>query len=94
MPVCWYGQHEAGWIAYHDVLERLDLARYEGEAAGHLDDWATLTRSCGWWWPGEQVCVVVERPESVHRGQVRYRDGFTVTATGVQSMPGTARSGA
>jgi hypothetical protein len=51
----------------------------------------TLARSCGWWWPGEDVCVVVDRPElagteplpgtwheevRLRRGGVRYRDGW------------------
>ncbi|MEE3920475.1 hypothetical protein V2I01_26435 [Micromonospora sp. BRA006-A] len=28
VPVCWYGQQDASWIAYYDVLRRLGLARY------------------------------------------------------------------
>ena len=40
---------------------------------------AELARSCGWWWPGEDVCVVVERPASVHTGRsITYRDGWRV----------------
>jgi hypothetical protein len=50
-----------------------------------------LTRSCGWWWPGEEVYVVVERPEilctepvpgtwhdeiRVQPGGMTYRDGW------------------
>jgi len=62
VPVCWYGQQDAFWIAYYDTLRRLDLARYPAALAEHLDDWATLARSCGWWWPGEDVCVLVQRP--------------------------------
>jgi hypothetical protein len=91
VPVCWYGQQDAAWVAHFDVLERLGLARYSGDAARHLEDWATLVRSCGWWWPGEHTCVVVERPETVHSERVpgawhdevrlrpagvRYRDGW------------------
>jgi hypothetical protein len=90
-PVCWYGQQDASWVAYYDVLNRLGLAQYGPTEIGHLDEWAALVRSCGWWWPGEEVCVVVERPQAVHtepvpgtwhdevrlqhRG-VRYRDGW------------------
>ena len=91
VPVCWYGQQDASWIAYYDTLHRLGLARYGPDDADHLGDWATLTRSCGWWWPGEDVCVVVDRPETVRtepvpdgcHGEVRlrpdgvgYRDGW------------------
>lgn len=91
VPVCWYGQQDAAWVAYYDTLRRLGLASYGPDALDHLGDWAALARSCGWWWPGEDVCVVVERPELVltepvpgarhdevrlRRGGVRYRDGW------------------
>ncbi|QLQ34921.1 DUF6745 domain-containing protein [Micromonospora robiginosa] len=95
VPVCWYGQQDAFWIAYYDVLRRLGLARYRPDEADQLDTWADLARSCGWWWPGEDVCVVVDRPaavrtegvrDAVHeqirlRG-VRYRDGWQPPLSG------------
>jgi hypothetical protein len=65
LPVCWYGQQDASWIAHHDVLRRLGVARPSPRDAGHLDDWAALARATGWWWPGEQVCVMVERPARI-----------------------------
>ena len=65
LPVCWYGQQDASWVAYYDVLHRLGLARYGPDETVHLADWAALVRSCGWWWPDEEVCVVVERPDTV-----------------------------
>ncbi|MEV4481498.1 DUF6745 domain-containing protein [Micromonospora coxensis] len=91
IPVCWYGQQDASWIAYYDLLHRLDLARYGPDETEHLHTWADLARSCGWWWPGEDVCVVVDRPQTVHTEPVsgtphdqirlqpdglRYRDGW------------------
>jgi hypothetical protein len=78
VPVCWYGQQDASWVAYYLALRRLGLARYGSDESGHLDHWATLARSCGWWWPGERVCVVVERPETVLPEKIRYRDGWQV----------------
>ncbi|MBF6327009.1 DUF6745 domain-containing protein [Nocardia transvalensis] len=27
--------------------------------------WATVTRTCGPWWPGERICVISERPQIV-----------------------------
>jgi hypothetical protein len=66
LPVAWYGQQESYWIAYYDVLRRLGLARYRPADNDHLDDWAALARSCGWWWPGEDMCVIVERPAAIH----------------------------
>jgi hypothetical protein len=77
LPVCWYGQHDAAWIAYYDVMRRLGLAWYPAVDSEHLADWAALARSGGWWWPGEEVCVVVERPAVVRTGPlIRYRDGW------------------
>jgi len=91
LPVCWYGQQEASWIAYYDVLHRLGLARYQPDDLDRLGHWAALARSCGWWWPGEDVCVVVDRPELARTEPVpgtwhgelrlrpdglRYRDGW------------------
>ena len=64
-PVCWYGQQDAAWIGYYDALHRLGLAGYGLGETAHLDDWAAVARSCGWWWPGEEVCVVVERPATL-----------------------------
>lgn len=62
LPVAWYGQQDSPWIAYYDVLRRLGLVRYARPDDEQLDEWAALARSSGWWWPGEDVCVMVERP--------------------------------
>jgi hypothetical protein len=64
-PICWYGQQDAYWIAHYDILRRLGLAHYPPPQAAGLDAWATLARSTGWWWPGEQVCVLVDRPATI-----------------------------
>jgi uncharacterized protein DUF6745 len=58
----WRGQHEAHWVALYDLHRRLDGARFDPDDVLELDLWATLARSCGWWWPREGVCVVAERP--------------------------------
>lgn len=89
VPAAWYGQQDSSWIAYYDVLRRLGLAHYGRGDTEHLDEWATLARTGGWWWPGEDVCVVVERPaairveplpgswhEEVRPLTVEYRDGW------------------
>jgi hypothetical protein len=91
VPVCWYGQQDAAWVGYYDALHRLGLAGYQPDDLDHLGHWAALARSCGWWWPGEDVCVVADRPEVVRAEPrpgtwheeirlqpdgVRYRDGW------------------
>jgi hypothetical protein len=89
-PICWYGQQDAYWIAHYDILRRLGLADYPPGPAADLDAWATLARTAGWWWPGEQVCVMVERPARIDPVQLHpeaievrtepavvYRDGWS-----------------
>ncbi|MDG6104988.1 hypothetical protein Daura_32885 [Dactylosporangium aurantiacum] len=79
LPVCWYGQQDATWIGLYDLLPKLGLARYRTSDAAELDGWAALARAAGWWWPGEDVCVLVERPALIGARRVGYRDGTTVT---------------
>lgn len=90
VPVCWYGQHETPWIAYYDTLRLLGLAQYGTEDLTHLGEWAALTRSCGWWWPGDDVCVVVDRPEWVDPEPVpgALHDEVRLTSTGVRYRDG------
>ncbi|WP_308402991.1 DUF6745 domain-containing protein [Streptomyces sp. BV286] len=64
--VTWYGQHDAHWIAHYDVHERVGLTVHRPADRSHLDHWAELARSTGWWWPGEGVCVMAERTTEVH----------------------------
>lgn len=64
--LAWFGQHDSHWIARYDILARLGLLRVPTVVRHQLDLWTVLARSCGWWWPGEDVCVVSERPGAVH----------------------------
>ncbi|MCS7478065.1 DUF6745 domain-containing protein [Umezawaea endophytica] len=62
----WYGQHEAAWVAHYDVHRRVGVSLFGADDLVQLELWATIARSCGWWWPREGVCVVAERPAEVH----------------------------
>ncbi|WP_326999936.1 hypothetical protein OHA72_32985 [Dactylosporangium sp. NBC_01737] len=79
LPVCWYGQQDVTWIGLYDMLRKLGLAQYRAHDADQLDGWAALARAAGWWWPGEDVCVLVERPVLIGPRRVGYRDGATVS---------------
>jgi hypothetical protein len=90
VPVCWYGQQDAPWVGYYDALHRLGLAHYGSDETDHLGDWAALVRSCGWWWPGERVCVVVDRPALLHTEPVpgTWHDEVRLMANGVEYRDG------
>ena len=88
-PISWYGQQDAPWIAYYDTYRRLGLAHYPRADEEQFDEWATLARCGGWWWPGEECCVLAERPavvrvepvaralhEEVRPTAIEYRDGW------------------
>jgi hypothetical protein len=70
MPVSlglgWSGQHDADWQAEFDVHQHVLGARFNRTDQALLDTWKTLTRSTGWWWPREDICVMAERPVTVH----------------------------
>jgi len=64
--LCWYGQHDVHWIAHYDVRRTLRPGLFSAEQNRHLDLWATIARSCGWWWSRDGYCVIAERPVAVH----------------------------
>ncbi|MDY7089766.1 MAG: hypothetical protein SYR96_32255 [Actinomycetota bacterium] len=78
MPVGWYGHQDAYWVAFVDVLRKTGLAPVREER--EFEVWATLTRSGGWWWPGDHRCVLVERPVTLRTDPlfVEYGDGWSV----------------
>lgn len=97
-----YGQHGVHQAGAHDVWRRSGLLRLRPEESEHLDVWLALARSCGWWWPGDEVCVVSERPVEVRTepapdggrrphsldGQaVRYADGWGFHAVSGTRVP-------
>jgi hypothetical protein len=63
---CWYGQHDAHWIAHYDVRRRLRTLTSSAADDHQLDLWAETARSCGWWWPRDGWCIVAERTAVVH----------------------------
>jgi hypothetical protein len=74
VPTCWYGQQDAYWIAHYDTLRALGLGKYPPGEAAQLDDWAALSRATGWWWPADEVCILVERPAAT--SPLTYRDAW------------------
>jgi hypothetical protein len=92
----WYGAQCVSWVAHYDALRRAAGVVFTPEQTRQFDLWATVARSCGWWWPREGVCVISERPVALHTevcgddGEVRshradgpatrYSDGWDVYA--------------
>ena len=66
LGLSWSGQHEAPWQAEFDMHERVYGVRYDRTDRELFELWKTLTRSTGWWWPRDDVCVMAERPVAIH----------------------------
>jgi hypothetical protein len=62
----WYEVQHVSWIAHYDALRRAVGVVFTPEQTRQLDLWTAVARSCAWWWPREEVCVVSERPAAVH----------------------------
>jgi hypothetical protein len=85
------GQQEADWIEPL-VFDREVLGIcFASHLSDRLDWWADLARSCLWWWPFRETCVVSERPTEIHTRDgehlhndggpaVRFRDGWSIWA--------------
>ena len=82
-----WGQMDMFWIAYYRYPEQYLHVDY-GEFSKVLQLWDTLGKSCGWWYPYENICFVSDRPEQIHRKGVQlhndsgpavlYRDGYAL----------------
>lgn len=64
--IAFRGQHDASWIGYYDTRRRAGFGGHAPADLSELDVWAALAKSAGWWWPGEGLCVMAERPVAVH----------------------------
>ena len=54
------------WISYY-LFPALHLGiKYKQEDGDRLNLWAEVSKSCGWWWSYENICIVSDRPKSVH----------------------------
>lgn len=70
----WYEAQTVSWIAHYDAMRRAVGVSFASEQARRFDLWAVAARSCGRWWPRENVCVVTDRPVVV-RTEVWGDDG-------------------
>lgn len=99
-PVAGHEQYDTWGLAYFGLLRDGGCLRFGHADAHHLDQWLTLARSAGWWWPGERRCVLAERPAAIHTeafGDVRLRPHHPdrravefVDGTGIFAVHGTA----
>ena len=59
-----WGQMDAYWIAWYLFAEKIGV-KYDPEKSKLLQDWADLSKSCGWWYPFENKVIVVRKPKFI-----------------------------
>ncbi|MFI0445488.1 DUF6745 domain-containing protein [Actinomadura sp. 6N118] len=103
-PGVWSSTQSFAWVGQYDAIHRAAGVTFTPEQLRQFELWATVARTCGWWWPRESVCVVSERPAVLRtevwgdNGEVRlhcadgpavrYADGWDVFAWHGAHVPG------
>ncbi|WP_202421859.1 DUF6745 domain-containing protein [Gordonia sp. SID5947] len=64
--VTWYGQQEAHRVGFHDALRKWSTIRFSTDDLELLAIESALVAATGWWWPFDAVCIMAERPTSLH----------------------------
>ena len=65
---CGYGQHDANWLAFYDFFSQCGHPGL-AKMLSRLDPFMSLAQHAGWWWPMAEVCIITERPTSLHRDE-------------------------
>ncbi|GAA3719943.1 hypothetical protein GCM10022224_102350 [Nonomuraea antimicrobica] len=102
----WYDVLNVSQTAYRAALRDVAGVVLDDEQRRQFDLWTAVAASCHWWWPGEHVCVVSERPVALHtevaenNGEVRlhhstapavrYADGWAEYAWHGTTVPSWA----
>lgn len=56
-----WGQHDIAWVGFYQFCSEIGVPFTDQmkEAIGH---WVEVSKSCMWFWPFEDLCVVCDRP--------------------------------
>jgi hypothetical protein len=90
MGTWFWGQWDYLW-AWLDGGRRIG-AHYDDKQNAMLDAHCTLVKSCGWFYPFDDFCIITDRPEIIARDDrgrphsdngpaLRYRDGYSLYAS-------------
>jgi len=83
-----YGQHDAGWLSFHDFLSEVCGLEFETKKLTGL--WL-VAKNAGWFLPHEKICWISERPTVLRRNDdgrlhcesgmaLAYPDGWEIYA--------------
>lgn len=61
-----YGHGDAYWVSYYLYCRDVVGVEFTTENSNRLDAWAETTRSLGWFYPHESVCILTDRSLQLH----------------------------
>ena len=84
----WWGQHEAYWVGHYAFMREIGIT-YTKSDDRLLRLHEEVCRSCGWFWPYENICIISDRQTAVNkddRGRLHnpggpalaFRDGYSL----------------
>ncbi len=88
MGTWFWGSQDAHIWGYYDTARRMGVI-YPPEANALLDDHLAVSRSIGWWYPFNDMCILTNRPDTISRDEsnrlhsevgpaLKYRDGYAL----------------
>jgi len=94
----WFnGQQDAYWIAFYQFAREIGV-NYDEKLSAGLDCWLKIMRSCHWFYPYEEICIISDRPRVIHMRNgrlhneigksVEYSDGWGIYSLNGRPMPG------
>ena len=53
----WWGSFEAYWISFYEFCSDVLKVKYNKDSHEKLKLWNSISKSCGWWFPYENICI-------------------------------------
>jgi len=87
----WFnGQQDAYWVSFYHFSEFIG-AKFGKKTSNGLDVWKRITRSCHWFYPFNDFCLISDKPQSLSRDEqgrlhslnsaaLSYPDGWSIYA--------------
>jgi len=87
----WFnGQQDAYWVSFYHFSEFIG-AKFGKKTSNGLDAWKRITRSCHWFYPFNDFCLISDKPQSLSRDEqgrlhslnsaaLSYPDGWSIYA--------------
>ena len=74
-----YGQHDIYFLSFYDFFDQIDSV--DIPEIKKLHPMMTIAANAGWWWAYDELTIITERPEELHRdaaGRLHAENGMAI----------------